>query len=83
LGSKPVTSREGPHHHVEGVRDDDGERVGAVLLRVLGDVLDDREVDADEVVAALAGLAGTPAVMMSTSQPAQSAQSEVPTMFAS
>ena len=44
-------------HRVERVRDDDHERVRAVLLRVVGDVADDGQVDGDEVVARLAGLA--------------------------
>jgi hypothetical protein len=50
-----------PHHvdhGVEGVADDDDDGVGGVLLDVLGDALDDAGVDADEVIAALAGLTG-------------------------
>ena len=44
-------------HRVERVRDDDDERVRAVLLRVVRDVADDRQVRRDEVVARLPGLA--------------------------
>jgi hypothetical protein len=45
-------------HGVERVRDDDDERLRRVLLERLGDRLDDLGVDADEVVAAHARLAG-------------------------
>jgi hypothetical protein len=43
-------------HRVERVRDDDDERVGTMLFRVVGDVSDDGEVRLDEVVARLTGL---------------------------
>jgi hypothetical protein len=39
LGIEARDLAEGPDHHVEGVRDHDHERVGAVLLGVEGDVL--------------------------------------------
>ena len=66
-------------HRVERVRDHDHERVGAVLLRVVGDVADDREVRRDEIVAALAGLArDAGGDDERRRRPAQSAQFEVP-----
>src|SRR6187431_779375 len=44
-------------HGVERVADHDHERVWAVLLGVIGDVLDDREIRTHDVVARLARLA--------------------------
>ena len=44
-------------HGVERIGDDDEERVRAVFFGVVGDVADDGQVDGDEVVAALPGLA--------------------------
>jgi hypothetical protein len=80
LGGKARATLKLVDHRVERVRDHDHECVGAVLLGVVGDVANDREVDADEVVAALAGLAGMPAVMIITSAPAQSSHFAVPVM---
>ncbi len=47
-----------PHHRVERVGDADHEGVGRMLLDAVADGFHDLEVDADEVVAAHAGLAG-------------------------
>src|SRR4029077_4348576 len=46
-----------PDHDVERVRDDDDEGLRTMLLDVLTDRGDDLGVDADEIVAAHAGLA--------------------------
>ena len=46
-----------PHHGVERVGDADHEGVGGILLDAVADRFHDLEVDADEVVAAHAGLA--------------------------
>ena len=76
LAAKPVTLLELVDHGVERVRDDDHERVRAVLLQVLGDVADDLQVHRQRSSRDMPGLRGTPAVMMTTSAPAQSAQFE-------
>ncbi len=46
-----------PHHGVERIGDADHEGVGRILLDAGADLLHDLQVDADEVVAAHAGLA--------------------------
>ena len=56
-GGRPETLLHRPDHGVERVGDDDDEGVGRVLLDVLADRLHDAGVDADQVVAAHAGLA--------------------------
>ncbi len=45
------------HHRVERIGDHDDERLRRMLLQRLGDGLDDLRIDADEIVAAHAGLA--------------------------
>jgi hypothetical protein len=62
-----------PHHRVQRVGDADDEAVGRVRLDALADRLHDLEVDAEQIVAAHAGLRATPAVTMHTSAPAMSA----------
>ena len=57
LAGRPETSRISPDHGVERVGDDDDEGVGRVLLDALADLLDDLGVDAEQIVAAHAGLA--------------------------
>src|SRR5690606_8894190 len=45
-----------PHHGIERVRDADDERIRAVLLDARAYLLHDLEVDAEQVIAAHAGL---------------------------
>ena len=47
-----------PDHGVEGVGDDDDEGLGAVFLDAPGDRGDDPGIDADQIIAAHARLAG-------------------------
>jgi hypothetical protein len=62
-----------PDHRVERVGDADHESVGSVGLDAFAHGLHHLQVDAQQVVAAHAGLRGTPAVTMITSAPAMSA----------
>ena len=62
-----------PDHRVERIGDADDEGVGRMRLDALADRLHHLEVDAEQIVAAHARLAGTPAVTMQTSAPAISA----------
>src|SRR5690606_26078115 len=45
------------HHSIEGIADDDGQRVGAMLPGIVGDVANDGQVGRNEVVAGLPWLA--------------------------
>ena len=56
-GGKPDGLAQCPNHRVERVGDADHEGLGGVLLDALADRLHHLGVDADEVVAAHAGLA--------------------------
>src|SRR5690606_9489400 len=45
------------HHRIEGIADDDGESIGAVFLRVLCNVSDDGDIDANKIISTLTWLA--------------------------
>src|SRR5690606_10943588 len=45
------------HHRIEGMADDDGESIGAVFLRVLCNVSDDGDIDANKIISTLTWLA--------------------------
>ena len=60
LAREPCDLLRHPAHHVERVRHHDDDRLWAVLLDLLRDLLHDVGVSADQVVAAHAGLARDP-----------------------
>ena len=72
-----------PHHRVQRIGDADHEGIRRVFLDAGANLLHHLEIDVEQIVAAHAGLRGTPAVTMHTSAPSIASYEFVPVNWAS